>query len=28
VFRNQSDHMAYHHGSQIVPLWDGRTVAL
>lgn len=27
VFRNQSDHMAYHHGSPVVPLWDGKQVA-
>lgn len=27
VFRNQSDHMAYHHGVTVVrPLWDGREV--
>lgn len=24
VFASQADHMAYHHGSDVKPLWDGR----
>lgn len=24
VFASQADHMAYHHGSEVKPLWDGR----
>ena len=24
VFASQADHMAYHHGADVAPLWDGR----
>ena len=26
VFASQSDHMAYHHGSPVRPIWDGKAV--
>lgn len=27
VFASQSDHLAYHHGSPIAPLWDGASIS-